>query len=243
MGRRRRNLFILVVVVALTVASVIVIASKPTVLGLDLRGGTQLVYQARATPQTPEVTPDAIDRAIEIIRKRTDTLGVSEPEISRIGADGIQVGLPNVQNAQQAIKQIGTTSQLYFYDFEGNVIPPPDAKGVPADPASSPDPNPGIYTLPHLYESVRFASTRKPECFKDRCTTNGSTYYLFERRSHELKAGPTEARQDLFLKFRNEKQPPGTVILAVPQGTVVVEAPSDDPTLSQSPAELSSSPA
>src|SRR5256885_9725044 len=142
MARRRRNLFILLFVLGLTAASAVVIATKPTVLGLDLRGGTQLVYQGRPTPQTPTVTPDAIDRAIEIIRKRTDTLGVSEPEISRLGDTEIQVGLPNVQNAQQAIKQIGTTSKLYFYDFEANVIPPPNNKGVPSDPANSPDPNP-----------------------------------------------------------------------------------------------------
>src|SRR5919201_5357713 len=151
MARRRRNLFILLFVVGLTAVSALVIASKPTVLGLDLRGGTQLVYQARPTPQTPQVTPDAIDRAIEIIRKRTDTLGVSEPEISRLGSDGIQVGLPNVQNAQQAIKQIGTTSQLYFYDFEGNVVPPPNANN--ADPAHSQDLNPSIYTFPNLYDA------------------------------------------------------------------------------------------
>src|SRR2546425_10575059 len=102
MARRRRNLFILLFVLGLTAASAVVIATKPTVLGLDLRGGTQLVYQARPTPQTPQVTPDAINRAIDIIRTRTDKFGVSEPEISRLGADGIQVGLPNVQNAQQA---------------------------------------------------------------------------------------------------------------------------------------------
>ncbi len=57
MARRRRNLFILLVILGLTAASAIVIATKPTVLGLDLRGGTQLVYQGRPTPQTPEVTP------------------------------------------------------------------------------------------------------------------------------------------------------------------------------------------
>ena len=74
MGGRRRNLVIIGLVLGLLAASGIVIATKKPVLGLDLSGGTQLVYQARPTPQTPEVTPDAIDRAIEIIRKRTDTL-------------------------------------------------------------------------------------------------------------------------------------------------------------------------
>ena len=63
-------------------------------LGLDLKGGTELVYQGRPTPQVPEVTPEDIDRAIEIIRERVDSLGVSEPEISRVGEDQIEVGLP-----------------------------------------------------------------------------------------------------------------------------------------------------
>ena len=242
MARRRRNLFILLFVLGLTAASAVVIATKPTVLGLDLRGGTQLVYQGRSTPQTPTVTPDAIDRAIEIIRKRTDTLGVSEPEISRLGNTEIQVGLPNVQNAQQAIKQIGTTSKLYFYDFEGNVIPPPNSS-APKDPTTAPATNPNVYSFPNLYEAVKFASKRKPECFQNKCTTNGLSYYLFDTQTHQLKAGPAEQRSDLFLQFKNSKhKPPGTEILTVPQGTVVVQAESQNPTLSQTPSEISSSP-
>jgi SecD/SecF fusion protein len=239
MGGRRRNLLILALVLGLLAASAIVIATKPTVLGLDLRGGTQLVYQARPTPQTPNVDADAIDRAINIIRTRTDKFGVSEPEISRVGSDGIQVGLPDVQDAQQAIDQIGTTAQLYFYDLEANIIPP--KKGTP-DPASQPDPNPeATYTFPNLYEAVKFASKRKPECFQNECTTNGPTYYMFDTKSKALRAGPAETKHDLFLNTRSEKQPPGTVILSVPQGTLVAAAPTK-PSLTLTPAEISDSP-
>ena len=85
MGKRRNNLIILALVLALLGVSIYVITSKATVLGLDLRGGTELVYQGRPSPQVPDVTPEDIDRAIEIIRERVDTLGVSEPEISRVG--------------------------------------------------------------------------------------------------------------------------------------------------------------
>ena len=60
---------------------------KKTRLGLDLKGGVELIYEGRPTPQVPEVTPQAIDDAIETIRKRTDALGVSEPEIQRAGAE------------------------------------------------------------------------------------------------------------------------------------------------------------
>jgi SecD/SecF fusion protein len=127
MTSRTRNLAILGVVVLLLVLSLLVIVpgsplSKDTKLGLDLRGGIELVYQGRPTPQVPEVTQQALDDAVETIRKRTDALGVSEPEIQRSGRDQISIGLPDVQNAQRAIDQVGTTAQLQFYDWEPNVL-------------------------------------------------------------------------------------------------------------------------
>ncbi len=122
MTNRNRNIAILGIVVALLAASLVVIATKPTKLGLDLKGGIELVYQGRPTPQVPKVTPAAVDDAINTIRKRTDALGVSEPEIQRSGSDQISVGLPDVQNAERAIQQVGTTAQLQFYDWEPNVL-------------------------------------------------------------------------------------------------------------------------
>jgi SecD/SecF fusion protein len=240
MGSRRRNVFIIALVLALLALSALVIATKPTVLGLDLKGGTQLVYEARPTPETPTVDAAAIDRSINIIRSRIDKFGVSEPEISRIGATGIQVGLPNVQNAQQAIQLVGKTAQLYFYDLEANIIPPP-GKGLPKDPAqpgtSQPIP-PEAYTLKDLWSAVQFAQTQKPSC--DGCTTRGPTYYLFDKESHKLRAGPAERKKDLFVQFPNEKQPQGSVVEAVPRGTVIAAA-TTEPSLSLSQAELAKS--
>ena len=91
MTSRTRNLTILGIVAALLVLALLVIIpgtplSKNTQLGLDLEGGVELVYEGEPTPQVPKVTPQAIDDAIETIRKRTDALGVSEPEIQRAGA-------------------------------------------------------------------------------------------------------------------------------------------------------------
>ncbi len=124
MGNRRRNLIVLALVVLLTAASVYAITAKDTVLGLDLRGGTELVYQANPTAKNPDISPDDMERAINILRERTDELGVSEPEIAQVGPDQIEVGLPDVSNAERAIEQVGTTAQLFLYDFEKNVIPP-----------------------------------------------------------------------------------------------------------------------
>nr|MBA3261883.1 protein translocase subunit SecD [Thermoleophilaceae bacterium] len=127
MTSRTRNLTILGIVAALLVLALLVIVpgtplSKDTKLGLDLEGGIELVYEGEPTPQVPEVTPQSIDDAIETMRKRVDSLGVSEPEIQRAGARQISVGLPDVQNAERAREQVGNTARLQFYDWEPNVL-------------------------------------------------------------------------------------------------------------------------
>ena len=53
MTDRRRNGFILLLVAGLIAASAVVIATKKTRLGLDLKGGVELVYQAKPTPARP----------------------------------------------------------------------------------------------------------------------------------------------------------------------------------------------
>jgi SecD/SecF fusion protein len=127
MTSRTRNLTILGIVAGLLVLALLVIMpgtplSKDTKLGLDLEGGIELVYEGQATPQVPKVTPQAVDDAIETMRKRVDSLGVSEPEIQRAGRNQISVGLPAVQNAERAKEQVGTTARLQFYDWEPNIL-------------------------------------------------------------------------------------------------------------------------
>ena len=85
MSDRRRNLFILLAVLGLIAASMAVVATKPTRLGLDLQGGVQLVYEGKPTKQQPTVTPEGLDRALDIMRDRVDALGVAEPELQRSG--------------------------------------------------------------------------------------------------------------------------------------------------------------
>ncbi|MBV9004495.1 MAG: hypothetical protein JO181_07530, partial [Solirubrobacterales bacterium] len=76
MTDRQRNGFILLLVVGLIAASVVVITQRKTLLGLDLKGGVELVYQGQPTAQTPVVTQDALSRAVDIMRQRVDQLGV-----------------------------------------------------------------------------------------------------------------------------------------------------------------------
>src|SRR5215207_5195459 len=108
MSDRCRNIFILLTVAGLIAASLVVIFTKPTRLGLDLQGGVQLVYEARPTKQQPTVTQEALDRAVDIMRDRVDRLGVAEPELQRSGESQIDVSLPGVSNAERAADQVGT---------------------------------------------------------------------------------------------------------------------------------------
>jgi SecD/SecF fusion protein len=101
MTDRRRNALILLIVAGLLAGSAAAIIAKKTLLGLELKGGVELVYQAKPTASS-KVTPESLERAIDIMRKRVDQLGVAQPEIQSSGNDQIDVGLPDVQNAERA---------------------------------------------------------------------------------------------------------------------------------------------
>src|SRR5215212_4605388 len=122
MGTRRRHLLVLLFVLGLVALSAIVIASKETKLGLDLQGGLELVYQGQPTGTSSEVSGEDIEDSISIIEERINKLGVSEPEVARLGTDEITVSLPGVTDANRAAEQVGTTAQLYYYDWEPNLI-------------------------------------------------------------------------------------------------------------------------
>ena len=96
MSDRRRNLFVLLAVLGLIAVSAVVVTTKETKLGLDLQGGVQLVYEGKPTKQQPTVTAEALDRALDIMRDRVDSLGVAEPELQRSGENQIDVSLPGV---------------------------------------------------------------------------------------------------------------------------------------------------
>src|SRR3954453_23340475 len=141
MTDRRRNLFILLLVAGLLVGSALVIVAKKTREGLDLKGGVELVYQAKPT-KFSKVTSDAIQRTLDIMRTRVDQLGVAEREIQRSGADQVVVSLPDVKNQKRAIDQVGTTAQMFFYDWEPNVLGP-DCKAHATDPNTTGGPQAG----------------------------------------------------------------------------------------------------
>ena len=252
MGNRRRYLFVLVFVLALVAVSALVIVNKSTKLGLDLKGGIELVYQGQPTGQVSEVSGEDIERSIEIIRERIDQLGVSEPEVARLGTDQITVSLPDVTDAQRAIDQVGTTAQLYFYDWEPSLIGPERVIG--GRPGQQPPPGPlkasekrwkdagrkttslenkqlifaGAY--PDAYGAALLASEQPPAENCDNCSVAKPRYYLFgKEKPHDLIAGPELAKKDLYISPTGEKRPKDGLVVEVPAGTIVVsEYPTDE---------------
>ncbi|MCB5246804.1 MAG: protein translocase subunit SecD [Candidatus Cloacimonetes bacterium] len=83
-------------------------------LGLDLKGGTQIVLGVN-TDELPEADRlDAVKNNIEIIRNRIDQFGVAEPTIQRIGENKILVQLPGEDDQMEAEKLVTQSAVLEF---------------------------------------------------------------------------------------------------------------------------------
>ena len=81
---------------------------KPYVLGFDLQGGVSLVYQADLSQLPDKAT--AMSELRDVIERRVNMFGVSEPTVEVHGTDRLNVELPGVTNVQQAISNDWTDS-------------------------------------------------------------------------------------------------------------------------------------
>jgi SecD/SecF fusion protein len=88
--------------------------------GLDLKGGTSFLIRLIAEPnekgEVRDITPTMVDQAIEVIRKRVDELGTSEPVIAPAGSDRILVQIPGLdpQKLQETRDQLKKVAKLEF---------------------------------------------------------------------------------------------------------------------------------
>src|SRR5947209_6597560 len=255
MTDRQRNGLILALVAGLIAASLVVIVTMRTTLGLDLKGGVELVYQGQPTPQTPVVTQSALQRAVDIMRQRVDQLGVAEPSIQTSGGNQISAALPDVHDVSRAEKLVGTTARLEFYDWEANALTPngkpvakqlvtqnPTALQISQGTGSGPG-LPGSGSM-SLYQAVRLAA-KQPKRVSSDNSRQGPQYFVFGAPgsaacataakhsgttpvlgSHCLLSGPDDNLQDLYAGLPSgvSRSQKGVQTLAVPQGTVVLQA-------------------
>ncbi|MFJ7017699.1 protein translocase subunit SecD [Streptomyces sp. NPDC101117] len=112
---------------AVIALSLFISFTVPVRLGLDLRGGTQIVLETR--PGEGDSAAEATDRTLEVLRDRIDALGVAEPSLSRSGTDRIVVELPGVQDPTQAADVLGRTAQLTFHEVLGTASAKAGADG------------------------------------------------------------------------------------------------------------------
>lgn len=94
-------------------------------LGLDLRGGSQLLLQALPSKNVPEISPEVMRGVETVINNRINSLGVSETIVQRAGKDRLIVEMPGIKDPQQAKDRIGTTALLEFKELAA------DEQGMP----------------------------------------------------------------------------------------------------------------
>jgi len=128
------------------------VAKYPFKLGLDLSGGTHLVYLADVSDVNKAEVGDAMNSLREVIERRINIFGVSEPIVTVIhggvasnGEERLSVDLPGVTDVKKAIDMIGQTPMLEFrtenldknapqkatVDAEGNLVLDMDSQYVP----------------------------------------------------------------------------------------------------------------
>ena len=88
------------------------------VQGLDLKGGSVIVFEA----QEENPTDEQMDTVTNMMRTRLDGLGYSEATVTRQGSTKVRIEIPSVSDPDEAAATLGATAQLQFVDAQGNVV-------------------------------------------------------------------------------------------------------------------------
>jgi SecD/SecF fusion protein len=138
-GRKRWLGLILTVSITAFCVDQFVPPSQKIPLGLDLKGGVSFLIKLVREPGAEPITKDLQDRACEIIRKRVDPNGVTEPQITPQGSDRILVQIPgvNITSLAETQANLQRVARLEFaivlpnsaevisqYEAKQGIIPP-----------------------------------------------------------------------------------------------------------------------
>ena len=209
MSETRRNLSIMGLVVALTIAAGAVVAVKGFTLGLDLRGGLEVVLKARPKPGQ-SISADTLSQAADVMRRRIDPRGILQPEIrTSEGDQTIDISIPGVKNPN-AVANLLVAGQLQSFAFYDALTPVSTQSANVARP------------LPSLYSMLKAAKKQIP-------TGKPAGWALFSAAApHNLvKANGIVSRiepeqQQVLGDIHLKTKPAGAVWLPVPAGTEAV---------------------
>ncbi len=129
---------LLLALVGLCVWAIVPIQKKIH-LGLDLQGGARVLLQLQPTKDVPKITPEVQNQVELVVDKRVNSLGVSEPVITKQGTDRLLVEVPAVKNADQLETLLKQVAVLEF-----KIEPPKVSQRARSDPKYANDPN-GAY--------------------------------------------------------------------------------------------------
>jgi len=220
--RRKYLTLLLVILAALAGALMLEVPGSPAhknaTLGLDLRGGLEVVLQAKSTKNHP-VTSSDLDTAASIMRQRIDALGVTEPEIRKQPPNQIVIQLAGVHDPKKAAQIIGQTAQLELYDLEGDLHSP---------------------SINAQEQIVAFTTRYKllaPVQGLAKTSGTPSQYFLYGKH-HILISGPSDTKAGLF-DASHPKLRPGEQIFEVPHGLVILTCGATKPPPSSCPGSSS----
>ena len=134
-ARPGRTLSLTVLITAIFFGVAFAINATTINLGLDLRGGTSVTLQPRIQDgQDGQVTAEAIDQAVSIIRQRVNSLGVAEAEVTAEGTGTnrqIVISVPG-ETGRRVVDLVGQTAELRFRQvlIETGAVPTPDDESL-----------------------------------------------------------------------------------------------------------------
>ncbi|MBE6039358.1 MAG: protein translocase subunit SecF [Clostridiales bacterium] len=88
--------------------------------GLDINGGVYVLLEADTKETGTELTA-IMNQTKSVLENRVNAMGISEAQVSIEGTNRIRVEMPGVENAEEAIEQIGRTAQLQFFLADGTL--------------------------------------------------------------------------------------------------------------------------
>ena len=188
-------------------------------LGLDLQGGTHLVYQAvdgeTGLPIIPE--PSQMQALERSINDRVNASGIGEPNIQILGEDRLLVQLPGVRDPDRAERLVGQTAQLEFKHRELNVARPlaaisieDDVVSVSAGPFPEPGPEEGDTETPTPEPTPDPAASEPPPVLIVEFTDEGAARFegVVDQLIGNLSQPTAEAETAIALEIAIEGNAP-----------------------------------
>lgn len=196
-----------ILVVVLAAGILFPVYAEHAVLGLDLQGGVMVRLEA------PDGTSrEEMEAAKSVIESRINALGVAEPEVRLEGSNRISVELPGVDDAEEAVRVIGTTAKMQFVRYDnGTVI-------------------------------LEGAELKDANAYMDQNTTSASEMYgvSLEFNSQGSKAF-AEATSDLINTYGSGESTREKRIIAIVLDGQVISSPSVQSAITNGKAQISGS--